>query len=398
MAFDLTSQLPVSLVLDAFPAAVFWKDTQSRYLGCNRRFADDTGLAHPNDVIGKTDFDFVSADQAEAFRADDRAVMATGKPEIAIEETVVLPSGETLFLETNKLPLRDASGAIVGVVCTYKDITPRRRAADERARLIDELTLARDAAREALSTKSLFLANMSHELRTPLNSVIGYAELLQEETAPEAPAQNDIAHILASARHLLEMVNDVLDVSKLAAGHMVAHKDVVSPTAIVGEVIGALEPIAKANGTRLHWGSKPPSFMTLCDATKLKQCVFNLISNAVKFTKDGDVDVAIAFDDARPAPDFLIVVRDTGIGMTPEQVSRLFQPFMQADPSISRTYGGTGLGLALTRSLAQLMGGDVSVTSVAGEGSTFALRLPCLAVGGKRNCPACATERSALAR
>jgi signal transduction histidine kinase len=231
----------------------------------------------------------------------------------------------------------------------------------------------------------LFVANMTHELRTPLNAIIGYAELIQEDTNDVADqTKSDLARILVAARHLLGLVNDILDISKIAAGAVVVQQDIVMPAAIVGEVMDALGAAAVRNSTRLCWSKPPTSVTTLCDAVKLRQCVFNLVSNACKFTANGEVGISLTVDEDGPAPIFAVEVRDTGIGMTAEQLSRMFQPFSQADASITRAYGGTGLGLALTRSLAQAMGGDVAVTSTPGEGSTFTLRLPCLAVAGKR--------------
>jgi signal transduction histidine kinase len=161
-------------------------------------------------------------------------------------------------------------------------------------------------------------------------------------------------------------------------------QDIVMPAAIIGEVMDALGEAATRNSTKLRWTKPPTMVTTLCDAVKLRQCVFNLVSNACKFTAHGEVTISLAVDEEGEDQSFTVEVRDTGIGMTAEQLSRLFQPFSQADASITRAYGGTGLGLALTRSLAQAMGGDVSVTSTPGEGSTFTLRLPCPAVAGKR--------------
>jgi signal transduction histidine kinase len=226
---------------------------------------------------------------------------------------------------------------------------------------------------------------MTHELRTPLNAIIGYAELIQEDASDISSQTNsDLARILVAGRHLLSLVNDILDISKIGAGAVVVQQDIVMPAAIVGEVMDALGGAAARNSTRLRWTKPPTMVTTLCDAVKLRQCVFNLVSNACKFTANGEVTISLAIDEESDAPAFTVEVRDTGIGMTAEQLSRLFQPFSQADASITRAYGGTGLGLALTRSLAQAMGGDVSVTSAPGEGSTFSLRLPCPTVAGKR--------------
>jgi PAS domain S-box-containing protein len=378
----MISSVPVekllTLVLDALPVGVFWKDRYSRFLGCNQKFAEDSGVASPADLIGKTNFDFYPPEQADAFRADDAEVIGSGVAKLAIQEPLLLPSGETSWVETNKLPLRDDAGAIIGVLGTYKDITAERRAIEERTRLIDELIMARDAAISANATKLMFVANMSHELRTPLNAIIGYTELLQDEAADSAaPPNRDHEAILRAAYHLLNLVNDILDMSKIAAGVNSLKQSTVSPATIVGEVMEALAHMATRNQTKLRWIATPPVFETLGDAVKLRQCVFNLISNACKFTRGGVVDIGLTLDGGDTERTFVLMVRDTGIGMSAEQIGKLFQPFSQANTEITRVYGGTGLGLAITRSLAQMMGGDVSVRSVLGEGSTFALRLPC---------------------
>lgn len=374
MTPGLLAETMLTAVLDALPGGVFWKDRDSRFLGGNRQFLEDCGVACAADIVGKTNFEFYGA-QAEAYRADDLNVMTTGDAKLGIEEPFKLASGKTIWVETNKTPLLDAAGEVVGVLGAYQDVTARRNAADERERLIADLTTTRNFAIEAHATKSMFIANMSHELRTPLNAIIGYGELIQEEAS--AQSARDIQRILVAARHLLGMVNNILDLSKISAGAMSMRPEVVSPSAVISEVIDALQQFAAQNQTKLRWSDGTPAFETWCDAVKLRQCLFNLVSNACKFTKGGTVDVALSCAVHDGAPVFVTTVRDTGIGMSPDQVERLFTPFVQADGNISRVYGGTGLGLAITRSLAQIMGGDVAVRSTFGEGSTFVLTLPC---------------------
>lgn len=374
MTPGLLAETMLTAVLDALPGGVFWKDRDSRFLGGNRQFLEDCGVACAADIVGKTNFEFYGA-QAEAYRADDLNVMTTGDAKLGIEEPFKLASGKTIWVETNKTPLLDAAGEVVGVLGAYQDVTARRNAADERERLIADLTTTRNFAIEAHATKSMFIANMSHELRTPLNAIIGYGELIQEEAS--AQSARDIQRILVAARHLLGMVNNILDLSKISAGAMSMRPEVVSPSAVISEVIDALQQFAAQNQTQLRWSDGTPAFETWCDAVKLRQCLFNLVSNACKFTKGGTVDVALSCAVHDGAPVFVTTVRDTGIGMSPDQVERLFTPFVQADGNISRVYGGTGLGLAITRSLAQIMGGDVAVRSTFGEGSTFVLTLPC---------------------
>jgi PAS domain S-box-containing protein len=371
----------LSLVLDTLPVRIFWKDLDSRFLGCNQSFAADCGVASPAEVIGKTTHEIRPSGEADAFRADDLQVIQTGRPKLNIEESFQHPDGETRWIEINKMPLVSDAGEIIGVLCTYHDITERVRARHERQRLIEDLVSARDAAVATAQAKSAFVAGMSHELRTPLNAIIGYAEMLKEEWAPNEDAAKDLDQIVSGGRHLLAIFNDILDMSKLTAGRMVAHSDIVSPAAIVGEVMDLMAPMAAGNGAALNWRASPPAFTTRCDSVKLRQCVSNLVSNACKFTKNGSIDVEVHVDEEGGA--FEIAVSDTGIGISPAQMENLFQAFSQGDTNISRDYGGTGLGLVITRSLAQLMGGDVSVESALGQGSTFTLRLPRRAVSDK---------------
>jgi two-component system, sensor histidine kinase len=233
---------------------------------------------------------------------------------------------------------------------------------------------ARNAAEVASVAKSHFLANMSHELRTPLNAIIGYCEILQENADEDGRAQDraDLNRVHGAARRLLTMINTVLDFSKIEAGKMEADLAPVDAAQLLTDAIDAVRPMARQKG--LHLRLDLPAVET--DAFKYGQCLLNLLSNAVKFTKTGEVAM-IARSARIDGRDWLHVeVRDTGIGVSPEQLERLFQPFVQADSSVTKEHAGTGLGLVLTRKLAQLLGGDITVTSRVGHGSCFTLTIP----------------------
>jgi len=215
---------------------------------------------------------------------------------------------------------------------------------------------------------------MSHELRTPLNAIIGYSEMLTEEAEADGRDSDiaDLQRVLSSARQLLHLINDILDLSKIEAGRMEAVASEFNVAALLEEAADTVRPNVEKNGSTLKLEIDAGVDVACTDAFKLNQCVLNILSNASKFTKDGEIVVR-----ARRDGDAIeIAVRDTGIGMTDEQVGRLFKAFEQADALTARRFGGTGLGLALTRRIMQVLGGDVSVTSVYGEGSTFTLRLP----------------------
>jgi signal transduction histidine kinase/ActR/RegA family two-component response regulator len=242
---------------------------------------------------------------------------------------------------------------------------------------VDDLAHARHEAESANLAKSQFLANMSHELRTPLNAIIGYAEMLQEDAEDKADdaAVQDLNRILTAAKHLLSLINEILDLSKIESGRMDVAPNAFDPVDMLDDVIDTVRPMTEQNGNVVTLTGDLPNRANT-DAMKLRQCVLNLLSNAAKFTRNGRIDVEYGCQPLNGVDQLFITVRDTGIGMSKEHMSRLFQPFVQADPSITQQYGGTGLGLTITRRLAQLLGGDVTVKSTLGEGSAFTLHVP----------------------
>jgi signal transduction histidine kinase len=252
----------------------------------------------------------------------------------------------------------------------------QERAEAERQRGLAEQ--ATEAAMEANQAKSRFLASMSHELRTPLNAIIGYSELIKDDAEDQGNGQllGDLGRILASARHLLALINDVLDLSKVEAGKMPLLLSDFDLASLIEHAAETVSPMAEGRRNVVKVECAPDLGDMHADETRVKQVVFNLLSNACKFTENGTIRVVARREPQDGEPWIRIDVSDTGIGMTPEQVARLFKSFSQADDSISRTYGGTGLGLALCRQFCQLMGGDVTVESAHGKGTTFTVRLP----------------------
>ncbi len=240
------------------------------------------------------------------------------------------------------------------------------------------LRAAREAAETASVSKSQFLASMSHELRTPLNAIIGYSEILHEEAEAGGRESDlrDIERVLGSARHLLHLINDILDLSKIEAGRMDVAASDFGVRSVIEEAVQTVRPAIEKNANTLVLDLAADLGEARSDPFKLNQCLLNLLSNAAKFTEQGRIAIR-SRRSAQADGDWIeIAVADTGIGMSADQVERLFNPFTQAEPATARKYGGTGLGLALTRRMMQLLGGDVEVSSVEGVGSTFVLRFP----------------------
>ena len=258
------------------------------------------------------------------------------------------------------------------LVLAMEDVTERRRAEEQVAK-------AKEAAETANKTKSLFLANMSHELRTPLNAILGYSEMLQEEAVErelEDEFGADLKKINAAGKHLLALINDILDLSKIEAGKMELFLESFDPAELIGEVASTIRPLVEKNANTLVINCASDLGAMRADQMKVRQGLFNLLSNAVKFTQEGSVTLEAVRERMDGSEWIMFRVTDTGIGLSAEQIVKLFQDFTQADASTTRKFGGTGLGLALTRRFCQMMGGDVTVHSVPNEGSIFTMKLP----------------------
>jgi len=239
-----------------------------------------------------------------------------------------------------------------------------------------QLEQARDEAIKANMIKSQFLANMSHELRTPLNAIIGYSEMLSEE-AEELGEQvfvEDLGKIRNAGKHLLALINDILDISKVEAGKMEVHLETFDLSVLIQDVITTVKPLIEKNGNILESSLEQGEITT--DVTKIRQILINLLSNASKFTQNGTLSLEVQRELRNNRTGYSFRIKDTGIGMTPEQIGKLFQPFMQADSSTTRKYGGTGLGLAISHSFCELLGGTIHVESELGAGSLFTCWLP----------------------
>jgi PAS domain S-box-containing protein len=339
------------------PVAIVVLDLEHRVLSCNPGFEELYGYTQ-DEVIGKNLDDLITTAESR-----EQAVSYTRKA--SAHELVKgfgqrrRKDGTLVDVEVLAVPVV-IDGERVGMMGLYHDVT--------------ELLAARKASEEANTAKSRFLANMSHELRTPLNAIIGYSEMLEEEATDRGHPDYapDLQKIRAAGRHLLALINDVLDLSKIEAGKMELHLETFELVPAIETVASTVAPLIEKNGNALRLELAPDLGAMRGDLTRVRQILFNLLSNASKFTERGTITLRAAPEGAR----LCFTVADTGIGMTGEQLGRLFQAFSQAEAATASKYGGTGLGLAISRMFCEMMGGEITAASTPGVGTTFTVRLP----------------------
>lgn len=338
------------------PVAIVTLDPDHHIVSCNPAFEKLYGYT-ADEITGQSLDDLITTEATRAAavtytrEAGDHAVRGIGQRR--------RKDGTMVDVEVLAVPVI-VNGKRVGMMGLYHDIS--------------ELLETRREAEAANAAKSQFLASMSHELRTPLNAILGYSEMMQEEAEEggHTALVPDLQRVQAAGRHLLTLINEVLDLSKIEAGKMELYLETVDIARLMNDVATTVQPLVERNGNRLEviHRSHPGSMQT--DATRVRQVLLNLLSNAAKFTEKG----VISLESERNDGSMIFRVRDTGVGMTPEQLGRLFEAFTQAEASTTSKYGGTGLGLALSRKFCQLMGGNVTVTSEPGKGSCFTATIP----------------------
>lgn len=352
------------------PQRIYAKDLQGRFLFGNMAVARGMGVAHPDELLGRTDADFYPPADAAQYRAEEDAIISSGQPMVNHEESVhYTRSGTDAWMLTTKVPLRDDDGTVIGIAGINQDITERKAA--EAA-----LREAKRVAEEATRAKSEFLAAMSHELRTPLNAVLGYTRLLQMDAGFDAEQKANLGTIEQSGQHLLLLVNDLLDFSRIETGRMeLAPSDMHLPDLL--QAVSSIVQV-KAAEKRLPFASElDPDLPAIvwADGRRLSQVLLNLLGNAVKFTEAGQMVLRVRASQLQAGSARLrFEVHDTGAGMSLQEQARLFEPYGQAGGLAPRALG-TGLGLAISRRLVEAMGGVLAVSSAPGVGSLFSFEL-----------------------
>ena len=345
-------------VLDAEGISTYQSPSVERVLGYR-----------PSDMIGKPAIEFVHPDDRARVREAVAKTLAAPEAVGSVEYRLRARDGSWRDVEstiTNAL----ADSAVGGVLFNSRDVTERKQA--------EQMQKEKQAADAANQAKSSFLANMSHELRTPLNAILGYSEMLQEEAEDKGQEDflPDLGKIHAAGTHLLELINAVLDISKIEAGKMELYLETFSVAKVAQDVAAIIHPLTQKNGNELCTHVAADIGNMHADLTKVRQTLFNLLSNACKFTHNGEVWLDLERESAPGGDRIVFRITDSGIGMTAEQTEKLFEAFTQADSSTTRRFGGTGLGLAISRRFCRMMGGDITVESEVGKGSTFTVRLP----------------------
>ena len=384
-----TSERRYRALADVTSDWVWEVNDRSIYTWVGPRVRDLLGY-EPEEIVGKTPFDFMHPEEAKRVGDLFASIANRRVPFKGLENAVLHKGGYLVIVETSGTPVIDDQGNWVGYQGCNRDITDRKRAERELKEYAATLEVVNhdleslyNAAEDATRAKSDFLANMSHEIRTPMTAILGYTEILQERLERREDAE--IAETIhRNGEYLLRLVNDILDLSKIEAGRMHVDLSDCLLRRILSDVISLVQIRAAGKGLELEvefLGEVPETIRT--DPTRLHQILLNLLGNAIKFTEMGKVRVEVGLcevSDQHATMQFDII--DTGVGIAADQMTQIFEPFSQGDPSTTRRFGGTGLGLTISRRLAEMLGGNIQVSSVLGVGSTFGLTVD---VGPLRN-------------
>lgn len=361
----------LSSIINNLPHYIFWKDTNSIFLGCNQKFADSVGLKSPHDIIGKTDYDMPwKKEQSTAYIKDDQRIIKTGMGKLNYEEHQRQTEGSEIVVLVSKVPMYDEEGQITGVLGIYTDISERKKAEQE-------LKEAKEHAETANNAKSEFLAVVSHELRIPLTGILGTAQLLSTENL-QTEHKSQVADIIKSGDYLLSVVTDILDYAKVEAGKFELNLAPLDFRKLLEETATMLASKVKEKNLELliSYADNTP-LMVISDARSLRHILLNLVGNAIKFTAKGHIWIKVkCLKKSKQEATLILSVQDSGIGIAAEKQAIIFDRFSQADSSTTRQYGGTGLGLAITKAYVEELGGTISVESKPKKGATFSCTIP----------------------
>jgi len=359
-------------IMDNFPGFLYLKNRNSVYIACNKNFAQVAGLNSPKEIVGKTDYDLAwGKTEGSLFRKGDLEALA-GISKLNFEEPQLQASGKHSIVLASKVPLRDEHGLIIGVLGIYSDIT-------ERKDIEQALCQEKEKAEQANFAKANFLATMSHELRTPMNSILGEAQTLSQDKHMSAKNKASLKNIFDSGNHLLQLINDILDYSKLEAGKLS-----LSPAMFnFKKLFQSIETMFKGQLEdrkdlvfELHFDADVPEFV-IADMSRIRQIVTNFVGNSIKFTEKGSIKILVKCKSkTEKQAEIFVSVKDTGLGIPKNKQAQVFEKFMQVESRYSRKYHGTGLGLAIAKDLIEAMHGEIGVTSQYRKGSTFWFRVP----------------------
>jgi PAS domain S-box-containing protein len=363
----------LEVLLDSMPFCIFFTDRNYRYVRVNRMMADLLRVSGPEQAIGLTNTEFFTKRVARKMFEEDRNILETGNP--LVNKIVYFEDEgvEGFWMEKNKIPIRDERGVITMIMGIFKDVS-------DLMLIENELKEAKEHAEESDRLKTSFLANMSHEIRTPMNGIIGFANLLRDPDLPEEKRDLFLKHIDHSSNQLLNIIDDIIDISKIESGQLKISNKPVRINEILDEIFSSFfhrirgdAPGQKQVAFKLKKGNESNDFTIVTDDFRLSQIFNNLIGNAIKFTKEGHITFGYTIRDHRHVEFF---VSDSGIGIPHNKIRIIFDRFGQVNQERSQQPTGTGLGLPISKSLVDLMGGEMWVESEVGKGTTFYFTLP----------------------
>ncbi len=359
-------------LMNHHPDGIYFKDRSGRFLRVSKAYAGKLGSDDPEDALGKTDSEFFSDEHSRESSKNEQQILESGEPAIGLIKKETRSDGTETWISTSMAPFYDQQGDVIGTFGISHDITEIKKAEQKLNATLDDLRLARDAAESANRAKSNFLANMSHEIRTPMNAIIGITELVME-TELNSTQKDYLGTVLESGESLLSIINEILDFSKIEAGKVELE---IAPFRLreeIGDTMKSLGVRAHGKNLELAWqaGDDVPDAL-MGDRSRLRQIIVNLAGNAIKFTERGEIVLQVKrLERHDDSVELQFSVRDTGLGISEDKLSKIFDVFEQADSSTTRQFGGTGLGLSISSSLVALMQGRLWVESQPGEGSTF---------------------------